>query len=107
VVALVALISPYAESRFRARQLHEQVGLPFVEVYMAAQVDVCARRDPKGLYARASSGEIRSFTGVDDPYEIPVAPDVTIEPGTSLEKAVETVLAALSLAEGTRSRGRT
>jgi adenylyl-sulfate kinase len=106
VVAVVALISPYAESRLRARQLHEQAGLPFVEVYMAAQVDVCARRDPKGLYARAQTGELGSFTGVDDPYEVPDAPDVTIEPGTRLEQAVETVLAELDLAEGAPDQGK-
>jgi adenylyl-sulfate kinase len=106
VVAVVALISPYAESRWRARRLHEQAGLPFVEVYMAAQVDVCAGRDPKGLYAKASSGELGSFTGVDDPYEVPEAPDVTIEPGTSLENAVDMALAELRLVEGTRGRGR-
>ena len=70
VVAVVALISPYAESRRRARQLHEEAGLVFLEVYMAAQADVCARRDPKGLYAKASTGELGSFTGVDDPYEV-------------------------------------
>lgn len=98
-VAVVALISPYAEARRRARELHERAGLVFLEVYMAAQVDVCAQRDPKGLYARASNGELGSFTGVDDPYEVPTDPDVTIEPGTSLEDAIDTVLAALSRAE--------
>jgi adenylyl-sulfate kinase len=106
VVAVVALISPYGESRLRARQLHERAGIVFVEVYMAAQVDVCARRDPKGLYAKASSGEIGSFTGVDDPYEVPEAPEVLIEPGTALEKAVETVLSELSRAEGAGGPGR-
>jgi adenylyl-sulfate kinase len=107
VVAVVALISPYAEPRLRARRLHERAGLLFVEVYMAAEVDVCARRDPKGLYAKASSGEIASFTGVDDPYEVPVAPDVAIEPGTKLETAVEAVVAALRRAEGDRGDGKT
>ncbi len=76
MVAIVALISPYAESRRRARQIHERAGLAFVEVYMDASVDLCTTRDPKGLYARASTGEIRSFTGVDDPYEVPEAPDL-------------------------------
>ncbi|MGH9078571.1 MAG: adenylyl-sulfate kinase [Acidimicrobiales bacterium] len=99
VVAVVALISPYAGSRLRARQLHQRAGLVFVEVYMAAPVDVCARRDPKGLYAKASAGEIGSFTGVDDPYEVPIEPDAVIEPGTTPDQAVDTVLAALSRAE--------
>ncbi len=64
LVAIVALISPYAPAA-TARRIHEQAGLPFVEVYMATSVDVCADRDPKGLYARAEAGEIGSFTGVD------------------------------------------
>jgi adenylyl-sulfate kinase len=99
VVAVVALISPFAESRLRARVLHEQVGLPFVEIYMAASVDLCSTRDPKGLYARAQAGEIGSFTGVDDPYEVPTAPDLTIESGTPLPKAVDAIVAALQRAE--------
>ncbi len=95
LVAIVALISPYAESRQRARQLHERAGLPFLEVYMAASVDLCATRDPKGLYAQASSGHIGSFTGVDDPYEVPVAPDVVVDPDTGLDETVDAVIAEL------------
>jgi adenylyl-sulfate kinase len=98
-VALVALISPYAESRQRARAVHHRAGLPFVEIYMATSVDLCARRDPKGLYARAEAGEITSFTGVDDPYEVPSAPDLVIEPGTELSDAVEAVVGALQRIE--------
>jgi adenylyl-sulfate kinase len=105
VVAVVALISPYAESRLQARQIHEGVGLVFLEVYMAAQVDVCSRRDPKGLYAKASAGEIGSFTGVDDPYEVPDAPDLIIQPGTTPEGAVDAVLAELRRAEAGLRRG--
>jgi adenylyl-sulfate kinase len=105
VVAVVALISPYAESRLQARQIHERVGLVFLEVYMAAQVDVCSRRDPKGLYAKASAGEIGSFTGVDDPYEVPDAPDLIIEPGTTPEGAVDAVVAELNRAEAGLRRG--
>ena len=100
VVAIVALISPYAEARRRARQLHERAGIPFVEVYMAASVEVCADRDPKGLYSRASDGRIGRFTGVDDPYEVPEAPDLVVEPGTSVDDAVNGVLKALVRAEG-------
>jgi adenylyl-sulfate kinase len=91
LVVIVALISPYAASRRRARQLHAQAGLPFAEIYMGAPVDLCAARDPKGLYAGATSGRIGSFTGVDDPYEVPEAPDLVIEPGTSLDDAVDAV----------------
>jgi adenylylsulfate kinase-like enzyme len=72
---------------------------------MAAQVDVCSRRDPKGLYAKASAGEIGSFTGVDDPYEVPDAPDLIIEPGTTPEGAVDAVVAELNRAEAGLRRG--
>jgi adenylyl-sulfate kinase len=91
LVVIVALISPYAASRRRARELHVQAGLPFAEIYMGAPVDLCAARDPKGLYAGAASGRIGSFTGVDDPYEVPEAPDLVIEPGTPLDDAVDAV----------------
>ena len=99
VVAVVALISPYAASRLRARLVHERAGLAFVEVYMAAPVDVCSLRDPKGLYAKASAGEIGSFTGVDDPYEAPEAPDLVIGPDTAPGDAIEAVVAQLQRAE--------
>jgi adenylyl-sulfate kinase len=95
VVAVVALISPYAESRHRARHLHQRAGLPFVEIYMAASVDLCAARDPKGLYAQASSGGIGSFTGVDDPYEVPTSPDLIVDPHTGVDDAVDAVIAEL------------
>jgi len=106
VVAVVALISPYAESRRRARQAHERRGVAFVEVYMAAPSTLCSTRDPKGLYARAAAGEITSFTGVDDPYEVPDAPDVLIEPGCPLHESVPTVLEALGRAEASLGRAR-
>jgi bifunctional enzyme CysN/CysC len=99
VVALVALISPYADSRLGARRIHEQAGIAFVEVYLATPVGLCSSRDPKGLYARASAGEIGSFTGLDDPYEVPETPELVIEPGTPLESAVAAVVAALDAAE--------
>jgi adenylyl-sulfate kinase len=99
LVAIVALISPYRTGRDLARRIHLQAGLPFVEVYMATSVDICAGRDPKGLYARAESGEIGSFTGVDDPYEAPENAELTVESGTPLENAVAAVLGALRRVE--------
>ncbi len=99
LVAIVALISPYRTGRDLARRIHRQGELPFVEVYMATSVDVCAVRDPKGLYARAEAGEIGSFTGVDDPYEPPDRPELTVETGTPLVDAVDAVLAALRRVE--------
>ena len=80
VVALVPVISPYRADRDRARTIHEAVGLPFVEVYVDTPIEVCEARDPKGLYAKARAGEIRGFTGIDDPYEAPEHPDLRLTP---------------------------
>ncbi len=75
---IAAAISPYDETRRTARTMVEQFG-PFVEVFVKASVDECARRDVKGLYAKAFAGEIKGFTGVDDPYEAPSAPEVVVD----------------------------
>jgi adenylyl-sulfate kinase len=99
LIALASLISPYAKGRRRARALHEDAGVRFVEVYLSTPVSVCAERDPKGLYARASEGEISSFTGVDHPYEPPSEPDVLVGHHLPLEEAVARVLEALGSAE--------
>ena len=98
VVAVVAVISPYAESRDLARRLHAEAGLAFVEVFMATPAAECAVRDPKGLYAKASAGALDSFTGIDDPYEVPEHPDLAIDPTTPVAGAVDLVLAALAAA---------
>jgi adenylylsulfate kinase len=74
---IVAAISPYEETRRKARALVEQFGA-FVEVHVEASVDECARRDVKGLYAKAFSGEIKEFTGVSDPYEAPSDPELVV-----------------------------
>ena len=75
---ICAAISPYEETRAKARALVEPYG-PFVEVYVKASVDECARRDVNGLYAKAFAGEIKGFTGVDDPYEEPRRPEVLVD----------------------------
>ncbi len=106
LVALVAVISPYAESRLLARELHLRAGLPFIEVYLAASADCCATRDPKGLYAQASAGHIGSFTGVDDPYEVPEAPDLVVESETTVSDAVGMVLDVLDARVGATSASR-
>jgi bifunctional enzyme CysN/CysC len=80
VVALVPVISPYRADRDRARAVHDAAGVPFVEVFVDTPLAVCEARDPKGLYARARAGEITGFTGIDDPYEAPVAPDLRLTP---------------------------
>ncbi len=94
-VALVALISPYRASREKARRQHETAGLPFVEVHMAAPIEVCALRDPKGLYAKAYEGSITTFTGLSDPYEPPDSPELEFRADVELDQAVEEVVRCL------------
>lgn len=80
VVALVPLISPYRADRDLVRRLHAEAGLPFLEVFVDTPIEVCEQRDPKGLYRKARAGEIKGFTGVDDPYEPPTAPELVLRP---------------------------
>jgi len=75
---VVSAISPYEEARRRARA-HTEQHAPFVEVHVATPLEVCAARDPKGLYAKARSGEIEHFTGVSDPYEEPSNPELRLD----------------------------
>ena len=75
---LVSAISPYEETRQKARALVEEHGF-FVEVHVDASVDACAERDVKGLYAKAFAGEIQEFTGVSDPYEAPADPELRLD----------------------------
>jgi adenylyl-sulfate kinase len=75
---IAAAISPYEETRRKARELVEPFGR-FVEVYVKASVDECARRDVKGLYEKAFRGEIKEFTGVNDPYEEPSSPELVLD----------------------------
>ncbi|MEU0474035.1 adenylyl-sulfate kinase [Streptomyces olivaceus] len=79
VVALVPVIAPYADSRDAVRERHEGNGTAYVEVHVATPVEVCSVRDVKGLYAKQAAGELTGLTGVDDPYEEPVKPDLRIE----------------------------
>jgi adenylylsulfate kinase len=78
VKVLVPVIAPYAESRRAVRDRHADAGTPYLEVHVAAPVEVCAGRDVKGLYARQRAGELRGLTGVDDPYEPPDAPELRL-----------------------------
>jgi adenylyl-sulfate kinase len=95
-IALVPLISPYRVGRERARAIHEAAGLPFVEVYVNTPIEECEKRDPKGLYAKARAGELRGFTGIDDPYEPPATCELELTPsdGDAMAQA-ERVLALL------------
>ena len=83
VVVVASLISPYRASRAAVRALCST----FVEVHVATALAECERRDPKGLYRRARAGEITQFTGVDDPYEPPAAPEIVVD--TARESAAD------------------
>jgi adenylylsulfate kinase len=95
-IVLVAAISPYREAR---RQAQEHIGNS-IEVYVDASLAACIRRDPRQLYARALAGELRHFTGIDDPYQAPLYPDVhcKTEEETSADSAAK-VLAAIERAQ--------
>ncbi|CAM5554662.1 Adenylyl-sulfate kinase OS=Streptomyces tendae OX=1932 GN=cysC PE=3 SV=1 [Streptomyces tendae] len=73
------MIAPYADSRDAVRERHEANGTAYVEVHVATPVEVCSVRDVKGLYAKQAAGELTGLTGVDDPYEEPVKPDLRVE----------------------------
>jgi adenylylsulfate kinase len=75
VAVIVSAISPYRETRNQVRAMIQD----FVEVYVHATVEECAKRDVKGLYAKAMAGEIKGFTGVDDPYEAPQSPEIYVD----------------------------
>ena len=82
VMVIVAAISPYRETRAKIKKLyrnHEDGSQKFWEIYCNAGISVCKERDPKGLYARALRGEIKNFTGIDDPYEEPLTPDIILK----------------------------
>jgi len=95
-VVLVSLVSPYVADRERVRAAHAAAGLRFVEVFVDTPLEVCERRDPKGLYAKARAGELRGMTGIDDPYEPPARPELVVRPGEqTVEQAAAAVIAAI------------
>jgi adenylylsulfate kinase len=102
IFVVASFVSPYAESRHFVRTLCRN----FVEVYVATGLEECERRDVKGLYAKARRGEIKHFTGLDDPYEPPAQPELVIVPGTSVAEAGDAILRAIGVAtEGGLGRG--
>jgi adenylylsulfate kinase len=89
VTVVASFVSPYRESRDFIRGLCPS----FVEIYVATPLEECERRDVKGLYARARRGEIRNFTGIDDPYEVPEHPELTLDTrALSVDQSVARVL---------------
>ncbi|MET9291469.1 adenylyl-sulfate kinase [Streptomyces sp. NPDC003077] len=100
VTVLVPVIAPYADSRDAVRKRHQEADTPYLEVHVATPVEVCSERDVKGLYARQAAGEISGLTGVDDPYEEPVAPDLRIESHTQTVAESAAALHALLVERG-------
>ena len=96
LMVITAFISPYQADRLRARESMRNGGLDFIEVFVSAPLDVCEGRDPKGLYKKARAGELKEFTGISAPYEVPENPECTVHTDTqTLEESVATVIGEL------------
>jgi bifunctional enzyme CysN/CysC len=97
VVALASLVSPLKSDRAIARTLSDAAKLPFIEVYVSTSLAECEKRDPKGLYARARTGELKGLTGVDAPYEAPENPDLVLDTtGAEIDELVAQVIDLLN-----------
>lgn len=79
VITMTSFISPYRKDRDNVRALHDAGKMPFIEIHVATPISTCEQRDPKGLYKKARAGELKNFTGIDDPYEAPAKPELTID----------------------------
>lgn len=91
IIVLAAFISPYREDRERVRALFEPA--EFIEVFVDCDLSVCESRDPKGLYRKARSGELKQFTGIDSPYEVPISPELIVNTACyGVEDSVRAVL---------------
>lgn len=96
VVTISSFISPYQKDRDQVRKIHDDAGLTFLEVFINTPIEICEQRDPKGLYKKARAGEIKGFTGIDDPYEAPANPDVDVKTGDlSAEESAKVLVQAL------------
>ena len=96
VIALSSFISPYVADRDGVRELHDAAGIDFIEVFVDCSLEAAEERGPKGLYKKARAGEIKNFTGIDDPYEAPTNPEIHLHSDQqSLSEEVEAILASL------------
>lgn len=97
IIALTSFISPYQQDRNEARKLHEDAGIPFIEVHVDIPIRVAEERDPKGLYKKARNGEIKNFTGISDPYEAPLEPEIRIQNHlVTIDQAIESIVSYLT-----------
>ena len=96
VLVLSSFISPYVRDRDLVRQVHEEAGMNFIEVFVDCSLEAAESRDPKGLYKKARAGEIKNFTGIDDPYEAPSAPEIHLHTDQqTLEEEVAQIIDVL------------
>ncbi|WP_020413124.1 adenylyl-sulfate kinase [Microbulbifer sp. VTAC004] len=96
VVVLSSFISPYRDDRDMVRKIHESGDLPYLEVFVDCPLEEAESRDPKGLYKKARAGEIKGFTGIDDPYEAPLSPELHLNTAEmTLEQEVEIIISTL------------
>jgi adenylylsulfate kinase len=96
IIVLSSFISPYSADRDLVRQLHDDSDMPFIEIFVDCPLEEAERRDPKGLYKKARAGEIKNFTGIDDPYEKPLNPEIHLLTGQqSLGEEVDIIIALL------------
>jgi adenylylsulfate kinase len=96
VLVLSSFISPYVRDRDLVRQVHEDAGMNFIEVFVDCSLEAAESRDPKGLYKKARAGEIKNFTGIDDPYEAPSAPEIHLHTDQqTLEEEVSQIIVVL------------
>ena len=92
-ISLSSFISPYKNDRDEVRALHEAANIAFVEVHVDCSLEEAEKRDPKGLYKKARAGEIKNFTGIDDPYEAPTSPEIHLHTDQmTLEEEVQIIL---------------
>lgn len=96
VLALTSFISPYRSDRDAARALHVASGMEFIEIYIDCPLAEAEKRDPKGLYKKARAGQIKNFTGIDDPYEAPETPELVLKTAEmDLDQEVAAIIALL------------
>lgn len=96
VISIASFISPYIRDRDAVRALHKEAGIAFLEVFADTPIEVCEKRDPKGLYKKARAGEIKGFTGIDDPYEAPKNAELVLKPAEmEIRQSVEACIKLL------------
>ena len=95
LIVISSFISPFRDDRALVRRIHAEAGLPFVEIFIDTPLEICERRDPKQLYAKARRGEIRDFTGISSPYEAPEHPELTVSTSTTPLASAESVMTYL------------